>query len=231
MYSKAFSILSLLCLSALIACNGQKGKSNLDLKTKSDSVAYAIGTSIGASMKKDGLDSLNLDILKKGLMTAMQGDSMLIDQMQAQNVIQSYLQDRQKIKAEANIAIGKKFMDENRTKPGVKETPDGMQYLVMKEGTGPMPTATDTVIVHYHGTNLDGSVFDSSIEKGKPAEFAVTGQVIKGWEEALMMMKVGSKWKLWIPPALAWGDRAAGPKIAANSTVIFEVELLSIKGK
>lgn len=231
MYSKAFSILSILCLSALIACNGQKGKNSLDLKSKADSVAYAIGTSIGGSMKKDGLDSLNLDILKQGLNAALRGDSLLLDQMKSQSVIQSYLQERQKSKDAVNIEKGKKFLEENKKKPGVTELPDGLQYLVLKDGTGAIPTATDTVIVHYHGTLIDGSVFDSSIDRGEPATFAVTGQVIKGWEEALQLMKVGSKWKVFIPASLAWGDRAAGPKIPANSTVIFEMELISIKAK
>lgn len=231
MYSKAFSILSVLLLSALIACNVQKGGTNVDLKSKADSVAYAIGTSIGGSMKKDGLDSLDLDILKQGLNAALRGDSLLLDQMKSQSVIQSYLQERQKSKDAVNIEKGKKFLEENKKKPGVTELPDGLQYLVLKEGTGAIPAATDTVIVHYHGTLIDGSVFDSSIDRGEPATFAVTGQVIKGWEEALQLMKVGSKWKVFIPASLAWGDRAAGPKIPANSTVIFEMELISIKGK
>ena len=231
MYSKAFSILSVLFLSALLSCNVQKGGTNVDLKSKADSVAYAIGTSIGGSMKKDGLDSLNLDILKQGLNAALRGDSLLLDQMKSQSVIQSYLQERQKSKDAVNIEKGKKFLEENKKKPGVIELPDGLQYLVLKEGTGAIPAPTDTVIVHYHGTLIDGTVFDSSIDRGEPATFAVTGQVIKGWEEALQLMKVGSKWKVFIPASLAWGDRAAGPKIPANSTVLFEMELMSIKGK
>jgi FKBP-type peptidyl-prolyl cis-trans isomerase FklB len=230
MYSKALSIVSILCLSALIACNGQKGKANLEMKSKADSVAYAIGASIGGSMKKDGLDSLNLDILKQGLKAAINGDSLLIDQMKSQMVIQTFLQDKQHAKGEANLAIGKKFLDENRKKEGVKELPDGLQYLVMKEGTGPMPTATDTVVVHYHGTLIDGTVFDSSVEKGQPATYPVNG-FIQGWIEALQMMKVGSKWKLFVPPSLAYGERGNGPKVPGNSTLIFEMELLSIKGK
>ena len=129
-----------------------------------------------------------------------------------------------------NSSIGKKFLAENKKKPGVIELPDGLQYQVVKEGTGPMPTADDTVKVHYNGTLIDGTVFDSSIERGEPAEFPV-GAVIKGWTEALQMMKVGSKYKLFIPSDLAYGDRSAGPKIEANSTLIFDVELISIKGK
>ena len=228
---KKVSILAA-CISALtlFSCEGQKGKSTVALHNTADSVAYGIGVSIGTNMKHDGLDSLNLDILKNAIAAVFRNDSLQINSTQAQGVIQSYLGAKTKLKADANLSIGKKFMEDNKSKPGVKVLPDGMQYIVMKEGTGAIPTLTDTVVTMYHGTLVDGSVFDSSVERNEPAEFGVT-QVIKGWTEALTMMKVGSKWKLFIPAELAWGDRAAGPKIPANSTVIFEVELLSIKGK
>ncbi len=229
---KRKSILLAVCFSfsALISCEGQKGGGDVSLKSKTDSVAYAIGITIGNNMKKDGLDSLNTDVLFKAIKHALKGDSALFSQTACQSVIQSYIGDKQKQKSEVNIAVGKKFLDDNKSKPGVKVLPDGMQYIVMKEGTGPMPTANDTVTTHYHGTLIDGTVFDSSVDRGQPAEFPV-GAVIKGWTEALQMMKVGSKWKLFIPSELAYGDRAAGPKIQANSTLVFEVELLSIKGK
>lgn len=230
MYPKTFSIISVLCLSILIACNGQKNKSSGELKTKADSVAYAIGVSIGGSMKKDNLDSLDLDILKQGLKTALHGDSSLLDPMQSQMVIQSYLQDKKKVAGDKAIAEGKKFLEENKKKPGVIELPDGLQYQVMKEGTGPSPSETDTVVVHYHGTRIDGFVFDSSVDKGQPATYPVNG-FIKGWIEALQLMKVGSKWKLFVPPALAYGERGNGPNIGPNTTLIFEMELLEIKGK
>ena len=181
-------------------------------------------------MKKDGLDSLDLDIMKQAINSAMNGDSLLVDANLSQSVIQAYLARKQKQKGEAGMQIGKKFLEENKKKQGVIELPDGLQYMVMKEGTGPLPTANDTVSVHYHGTLIDGTVFDSSVERGEPAEFPV-GAVIKGWTEALQLMKVGSKYKLFIPSDLAYGDRAAGPKIGPNSTLIFEVELLTIKGK
>lgn len=200
------------------------------MKSKTDSVAYAIGTTIGNNMKKDGLDSLNLDILAKAIKHSLKGDSLLFTPQQSQTVIQSYLENKQKQKGDANIAIGKKFLEENKSKPGVKVLPDGMQYLIMKEGTGPMPALTDTVTVHYHGTLIDGTVFDSSVDKGQPIEYPVSG-FIKGWQEALTMMKVGSKWKLFVPSELAYGDRASGPKIQPNSTLVFEMELLAIKGK
>jgi FKBP-type peptidyl-prolyl cis-trans isomerase FklB len=218
------------CTVALLSCEGQKSKSKVNLKTQADSVAYSIGVSIGGNMKKDGLDSLNLDLLKAGMSAVLSGDSVLLDANQCQTVIQSYLSAKQNAKGSANGDAAKKFLAENKSKPGVVELPDGLQYIVMKEGTGPKPTANDTVKVHYHGTLIDGTVFDSSVERGEPAEFPV-GAVIPGWTEALQLMSVGSKYKLFIPPALAYGDRQAGPKIGANSMLIFEVELLSIKGK
>ena len=230
MNKKIFALALCFSITALLSCEGQKGKSSVSLKTSSDSVAYSIGVSIGANMKKDGLDSLNIDIMKQGISSAMKGDSLLINAENSQGVIQAYLSGKQKQKGDVNLRTGKMFLSENKKKQGVVELPDGLQYMIVKEGTGPMPTANDTVSVHYHGTLIDGTVFDSSIERGEPAEFPV-GAVIKGWTEALQLMKVGSKYKLFIPSDLAYGDRAAGPKISANSTLVFEVELLKIKGK
>ncbi len=230
MNKKIFALAICFSIAALLSCEGQKGNSSISLKSTSDSVAYSIGVSIGSNMKKDGLDSLNLEVLKQAISSAIKGDSLLIDAATSQSVIQSYLSAKQKQKGEANKSAGMKFLEENKKKSGVVVTASGLQYQVEKEGTGPMPTATDTVKVHYHGTLIDGTVFDSSVERGEPAEFPV-GAVIKGWTEALQLMKVGSKYKLFIPSDLAYGDRAAGPKIAANSTLIFDVELLEIKGK
>jgi FKBP-type peptidyl-prolyl cis-trans isomerase FklB len=124
----------------------------------------------------------------------------------------------------------KTYLDENAKKPGVKTLPSGLQYMVMKEGTGAKPTTADTVVCHYHGTLLDGKIFDSSVDRGQPATFPVSG-VIPGWTEALQLMGVGTKWKLFIPSNLAYGERGAGGSIGPNETLIFEVELLSIKGK
>ncbi len=230
MNKKVFALAAAFSIITLFSCEGQKGKS-VSMKTQADSVSYAIGISIGANMKKDGLDSLNLDVMKDAIRAAINGDSLTLNQTEAQAVIQSYLGEKQKQKAEAGVAIGKKFLAENKkNNKKVVELPDGLQYEVMKEGTGLMPTANDTVKVNYHGTLIDGTVFDSSVERGEPVEFPV-GAVIKGWTEALQLMKVGSKYKLYIPSDLAYGDRPAGPKIGPNSTLIFEVELLSIKGK
>ncbi len=230
MNKKFFALALCFSITALLSCEGQKGKSSVSLKTNSDSVAYSIGVSIGANMKKDGLDSLDLEIMKQAINSAMNGDSLLVDPHLSQSVIQSYLARKQKLKGEEGLLLGKAFLSENKKKQGVIELPDGLQYTVIKEGNGLTPTANDTVSVHYHGTLIDGTVFDSSIERGEPAEFPVSA-VIKGWTEALQLMKVGSKYKLFIPADLAYGDRAAGQKIGPNSTLIFEVELLKIKGK
>jgi len=223
------SLLLAACMSfaTLISCNGQKGKSAVALKTQADSVAYGIGVSIGTNMKKDGLDSLNLDVLSAGLKSAMHGDSTMINAQQAQGVIQAYLGNKQKMKGEAELTKGKKFLEDNKKKPGVTELPDGLQYLVMKEGTGPMPKETDSVTVHYHGTLIDGTVFDSSVDRGQPITYPLNG-FVKGWQEALKMMEVGSKWKLFVPPSLGYGDHGSG-KVPPNATMIFEMELIAIK--
>ena len=191
MNQKIIALAICFSVASLFSCEGQKGKSSFALKSSSDSVAYSIGVSIGTNMKKDGLDSLDLDIMKAGIKNAIHGDSLMVNAEQSQKVIQGYLAKKQSQKGDANLQIGKKFLEENKKKDGVKVTADGLQYMVIKEGAGPMPTANDTVSVHYHGTLIDGTVFDSSVERGEPAEFPV-GAVIKGWTEALQLMKVGS---------------------------------------
>lgn len=210
------------------ACNS--GGSSTELKTLSDSMAYSIGVSIGSNMKKDNLDSLNLDILKQAMAAALSGDTnLMISQFEAQGVIQKYLAEQQSRKSEDNLAKCKKWLDENGKKSGVITTASGLQYEVVKEGTGPKPTINDTVKTNYHGTLIDGTVFDSSVDRGEPVEFPVNA-VIKGWTEALQLMSVGSKYRLYVPSDLAYGDRGQGP-ITPNSALIFDLELLEIKGK
>ncbi len=217
---------TLIATASLLSCNGQKGKSSVKLKTQLDSVSYAIGISIGDNFKKEKLDSLNLDIMNAAIRQALAGDSLAFDQKNAQTCIQTYFGAKQKHEGEANLAKGAKFLAENAKKSGVKTFPDGLQYEVMKEGTGPMPKETDTVETHYHGTLIDGTVFDSSVERGQPAQFPLN-HVIQGWIEALQMMKVGSKWKIYVPANLGYGEQAKG-KIPPNSVLIFEIELLRI---
>lgn len=130
-------------------------------------------------------------------------------------------------KAEANLKAGQEFLAKNKDKAGVTETPSGLQYEIITEGTGPKPTANNTVTCHYHGTMIDGSIFDSSVQRGQPAKFPLN-QVIKGWTEGVALMPTGSKWRFFIPPHLGYGDRQVGPTIGPNSTLIFEVELLGI---
>src|SRR5271169_989304 len=139
-------------------------------------------------------------------------------------------EEKMLVQGEANKKQGDAFLAENKTKEGVVTLPSGLQYKILKEGTGPKPTASDTVVTNYRGTLLNGTVFDSSYKRGQPATFGV-GQVIKGWTEALQLMPTGSKWQLFIPPALAYGERGAGADIGPNATLIFEVELLSIQEK
>ena len=150
-----------------------------------------------------------------------------ISAVDAQKVIQNYFQKQQAKASKSVIEEGKKFLEENSKKDGIITLESGLQYQVLKSAEGPKPTINDQVTTHYHGTLLDGTVFDSSIERGQPATFPVSG-VIKGWTEALQLMTVGSKWKLFVPYDLAYGERSAGPKIGPYTTLIFEVELISI---
>src|SRR5262245_35924673 len=222
---KTKSILLSICftLPALISCNGQKGKGQVNLKSKEDSVAYSIGVSIGTNMKKDEIDKLDLDLLIRGMKESIKGDSTAISNSQAIGIIQSFLNDKQKMKSEAAKEEGRKFLEANKSKPGVITTASGLQYQVIKQGTGPKPLATDTVIVHYHGTLIDGTVFDSSVERNQPSSELTVMQFIPGFAEALQMMNTGSKWKLFIPSDIAYGDRQVGPKIKPNSTLIFDL--------
>jgi FKBP-type peptidyl-prolyl cis-trans isomerase FklB len=200
------------------------------LKDIKDKVSYSIGLNIGFNFKKQNMD-LNTDALMAGVKDAISGKKPILDENQVRETMTAWtkeITEKQKAMAEKNATDGAKFLAENTKKEGVKTTPSGLQYKVAKEGTGPQPKETDTVTVNYRGTLIDGTEFDSSYKRGEPATFPITG-VIKGWTEALLMMKVGSKYQLFIPPSLAYGERAMGPDISPNSTLIFEVELMSIK--
>ncbi len=210
------------------SCNAQDKKSgSASLKTPKDSLSYAIGVSIGNNFKNSGLDSLNIDLVAKGIEQFIAGKASLNSQ-QADLCINTYFSEKEKAKGADNVKKGLAYLEENKKKPGVMVTASGLQYEVMKDGTGPKPTLNDKVSCHYHGTLIDGTVFDSSVERGQPASFPLTG-VIPGWTEALQLMKVGSKWRLVLPPELAYGERGAGGKIGPNSVLIFEVELLAIE--
>lgn len=228
---------SVLCLN-LVACNAaEKANSKpIALKTKNDSISYMIGQDIGKSFKNMNIDTVvSFSVLTKAIDNAMKGQpSQLTDERikEIQKNFSEDLQKKQKDAAEAKAANNKKagedFLAANKTKEGVKTTESGLQYIVVKEGTGANPVATDKVKVHYKGTLLDGKVFDSSYDRKEPAVFGLN-QVIPGWTEGIQLMKVGSTYKFWIPADLAYGERQAGQEIGPNSTLCFEVELLDIE--
>src|SRR6202162_977010 len=199
------------------------------LKDQKDKVSYSIGMNIGFNLSKQKVD-INPDILAAGIKDALAGKPQLT-QDQVKDVMAQFEKDmeqKQKASGEKNKADGAKFLEENKKKPGVKATASGLQYKVEKEGTGPQPKATDMVTVKYRGTLIDGTEFDSSYRRGHPATFPLTG-VIKGWTEGLQLMKPGSKYQFFVPSNLAYGERSVGPDIAANATLVFEVELLEVK--
>ncbi len=201
------------------------------LKTKADNFSYAIGLNIAQGIKQQGFgDSINVVALSQAISDVLKNQKTLIKLEESQEIIQSYFTEQQSKSGGKNVEEGIKFLEDNKKKPGVKTTASGLQYEVIKEGAGVMPKDTDQVTVHYHGTLINGDVFDSSVERGQPATFPVNG-VIKGWVEALQLMKVGSKYKLYIPSELAYGSQSAGPKIGPNTVLIFDVELISIAGK
>ena len=205
-----------------------------------DKVSYALGmniaASLGTNLKRQNVE-INNDVLVQAIKDGLSGGKTLMTEAEAQNTLRQFmteLQQKQEAKmkeaAENNKKEADTFLAANKTKPGVVTLPDGLQYKIIKEGTGAKPAATDTVTVNYRGTLINGTEFDSSYKRGEPAKFPVGG-VIKGWTEALQLMPVGSKWELYIPPDLAYGARGAGADIGPNAALIFEVELLSIEGK
>ncbi len=195
------------------------------MKNGVDSISYAIGMNIAGNLKQQNL-KVNSAMMAKAIDQVLGNQNTLMDPNAANAYIQGYFQNESMKKGAANKAIGDKFLAENKTKAGVVTLPSGLQYSIIKEGNGAKPASSDKVQVHYHGTLIDGSVFDSSVERGQPAEFGVT-QVIQGWVEALQLMPVGSKWKLFIPSNLAYGPQGP-PSIGPNQVLIFEVELLDI---
>ena len=197
------------------------------MKTSLDSVSYALGLSLAQFYKQQGIQNLNTNLCIKAINDVMKGGKPSLTDEQMNMTITNYLQKMKSEKASVAKKAGEAFLANNKKNPNVVTLPDGLQYQVLTEGKGPKPLITDTVRCHYRGTLIDGSVFDSSVDRGQPAEFPVSG-VIKGWVEALPLMNVGSKWKLFIPSDLAYGDNQAGPTIAPGSTLVFEVELLAI---
>ena len=196
------------------------------MKNGLDSFSYALGLSIANFYKEQGVQNINNNLVVKALNDIKAGKP-LMDDAQANSCMVGYVQEMRGEKAAGNKKAGETFLAENKKQPGIISLSSGLQYQVIKESTGVKPEATDKVKVHYTGSLLDGTIFDSSVQRGEPLEIAVNG-VIAGWIEALQLMPVGSKWKLFIPSHLAYGDNGAGSTIKPGSTLIFEVELLDI---
>ena len=192
-----------------------------------DKVSYALGLSIGNNFQNSGIKKLQVEDFVKGLEDVLGEKQPAISYEEAKQVINDYFMKLQQERLEINKQAGAEFLEINRHKAGVVELPSGLQYEILKQGTGAKPSASDKVKCHYHGTLINGTVFDSSVQRGEPATFGVS-QVIPGWIEALQLMPVGSKWRLFIPSNLAYGEHGAGDVIEPNSTLIFDVELLDI---
>ena len=221
------NIIFLSSLILFIACKTEKTNKTANLITELDSVSYSLGVNIGENIKTQ-FEDINLDNFEAGIKDVLEKDvEAKISDNQAQAIIQSYFSKKQQKQSESVIEEGINFLRENGKREGVTTLASGLQYEVIDDGTGPKPTIEDNVTTHYHGKLIDGTVFDSSVDRGEPASFPVGG-VIKGWTEALQLMAVGSKWKLYVPYDLAYGERGAGPQIGPYSTLIFEVELISI---
>ena len=219
--------LSLLSLAGFAFAESQ------ELKTDKDKLSYSMGVSTGMQMKRQSVD-VNVDFFAKGLRDAVSGGQLQMTEAQIQETLMKFQQEKaakqaekKKQLAETNKKEGEAFLAENKKKEGVKTLASGLQYKVITEGSGMMPKESDTITAHYRGTLIDGTEFDSSLKRGQPVTFPVKG-VIKGWTEALQLMKVGSKWQLFIPSELAYGERAASAQIGPNATLIFDVELISI---
>lgn len=199
------------------------------LKNNKDSAGYALGIRILQNLQSQGLDAVNLAMLQRAMNDVIQKKPLLLTEELLDRCIGTFATEVNNAKFEKSKKESKDFLTANAKRQGVITLPSGLQYEILKDNPGgAKPTASDQVKCHYHGTLINGTIFDSSVDRGEPIVFSVGG-VIRGWQEALQLMTVGSKWKLYIPSELAYGDQQAGPKIGPGSTLIFEVELLSIE--
>ncbi len=231
MRNKIIYLLAVVMVIAGTSCQ-QGAVKSVKLESPADSASYAIGILVGANNKQQlstvpGGDEMNIEAMAAAFRLASLGEETAMTEEEANNFIRTYLETAGKKEAQKNLEEGNAFLEQNKAREGVTTTESGLQYEVITAGTGEKPTAENQVRVHYHGTLIDGKVFDSSVDRGEPAVFGVN-QVIPGWTEALMLMPVGSKWKVYLPSNLAYGEQGAGQDIAPNSVLIFEVELLEI---
>jgi len=216
-------ILSLLVVMGITNINAQ------NLNTEMEKVSYSLGVNVAKSVKNQGLESIDSEAIAQAFTDVFEGNELKISEQESNVILQEYFGKLAQKAQSQNVEAGQKFLAENAKREGVVTTATGLQYEVLAEGSGDSPKETEQVTVHYHGTLIDGTVFDSSVERGQPATFPVNG-VIPGWVEALQLMKPGAKYKLFIPSDLAYGERGAGGAIGPNATLIFEVELISIGG-
>lgn len=216
-------------LLLVIGCN-DKGSLQKEvlLSNDIDSMSYSLGLNVAENVKSQGLTEINVDAIAIAISDVMASQNTMMTTVEAEKYLNDYFKNLAVAKLEADKQAGMDYLEQNKTQEGVITLPSGLQYKIITEGSGPKPDVKDKVTTHYHGTTIDGVVFDSSVDRGEPASFAVNG-VIEGWTEALQLMNVGSKWKLFIPSGMAYGTRGAGPLIGPNATLIFEVELLAIE--
>ena len=204
-----------------------KKPKEIDLSDNNKRAGYSMGVLFANNIKTQGADSMDIDALTAGIKDVFGGKTLKIEQQQCMSLVQQYMQHTSEKKNSKGKELGKAFLENNKKNEGVIVTASGLQYKVLTQGSGKMPTPNSSVTVHYTGKLIDGSIFDSSVQRGKPADFGVT-QVIRGWTEALQLMKEGDKWILYIPYELAYGERGAGGSIPPYSALIFEVELIKV---
>jgi FKBP-type peptidyl-prolyl cis-trans isomerase FklB len=214
-------------ITAMLLIAGLLSTTNYSQAQEMDSLSYALGVLMANNLNSQGFEELDKTSLITAFRAVLDGEETQISQEQANQIVTQHMRAKQEAEFAEKKQEGQAFLDKNAERPEVKVLPSGLQYEVLQEGEGEKPTADSKVKVHYHGTLIDGTVFDSSVERGEPATFGV-GQVIEGWTEALQLMPEGAKWKLYIPSDLAYGARGAGQKIGPYTTLIFEVELLEI---
>lgn len=221
-----------LCLLGSAACaqKGEKGRKNkkVELKTEMDSISYILGTGMGKNIRENNINDVDIDLVMAGLSDGLESDSaMKISFKDGNSYVRAYAMKKQKMEAEDAMATANAYMDEKKASGELQSTESGILYEVVTMGDGPKPTKEDKVKVHYEGKTTDGEVFDSSYERGNPAEFPL-GRVIPGWTEILQEMPVGSTWIVTIPPQLAYGERGSPPNIGPNEVLIFKIELIDI---